>query len=49
MELNNPQLLFVIEVTAYRLMLEKAVQAGGVSAINPELFFPDNDFAAEVE
>jgi len=44
-----PKALFVNEVEAYRNMLKKALQTGDVSAINPDLFFPDNDFAAEVE
>jgi len=44
-----PKALFANEVEAYRNALKKAVQTGDVSSINPNLFFPDNDFAAEVE
>ncbi|WP_306534554.1 serine protease [Geobacter sp.] len=44
-----PKALFANEVEAYRNALKKAVQTGDVLAINPDLFFPDNDFAAEVE
>jgi hypothetical protein len=33
----------------YRPELEKAVKSRDISGINPERFFPDDDFVAAVE